>query len=189
MTKAAIRVRIVQQGRENMCGLMGRYEFQDGVSVKEIPVREAVRLGAILSIEDLDGKPIHPSTYLYENASAVEAPIVSFERGVTDPNAPVPGDDQTIEKGANASAPSKNVVQVATVKPQVGEGDESLAPEVVGSEPVQMRVYSQVELEEVADKTGIEGLREIARPLGVKSNSITKLVSEIIEAQTKRTAG
>lgn len=42
--------------------------------------------------------------------------------------------------------------------------------------------YTVVQLEEIADSKGIQGLRDIATPLGIKSNSITGLIAELIKA-------
>lgn len=47
----------------------------------------------------------------------------------------------------------------------------------------EVKLYTQEELEEIADKKGIAGLREIADPLGVKGTSIVKLIEGIIATQ------
>jgi hypothetical protein len=47
------------------------------------------------------------------------------------------------------------------------------------------RIYTQQELEAIADKRGIDGLREIAKPLGLKGVSIAKLLVAIVEKQGK----
>lgn len=43
--------------------------------------------------------------------------------------------------------------------------------------------YTREELEEIADRRGISGLRDIAAPYGVKGRSITELINEILQAQ------
>lgn len=47
---------------------------------------------------------------------------------------------------------------------------------------VQKTDYTVAQLEEIADAKGIAGLREIAGPLGIKSNSITGLIAELTKA-------
>jgi hypothetical protein len=42
--------------------------------------------------------------------------------------------------------------------------------------------YTEEQLAEIADKQGISGLRDIAGPLGIKSNSISGLIEAIIKA-------
>lgn len=41
--------------------------------------------------------------------------------------------------------------------------------------------YTEDQLAEIADKSGIAGLREIAEPLGIKGNSIAGLVAAILK--------
>lgn len=43
--------------------------------------------------------------------------------------------------------------------------------------------YTREELEEIADRRGIAGLRDIAAPYRVKGRSITELITEILQAQ------
>lgn len=42
-------------------------------------------------------------------------------------------------------------------------------------------MYTREDLESIADKKGINGLREIAEPMGVKGTSIAKLIDSILE--------
>ena len=42
--------------------------------------------------------------------------------------------------------------------------------------------YTEAQLAEIADKGGISALREIATPLGIKSNSIAAMISAILKA-------
>lgn len=42
--------------------------------------------------------------------------------------------------------------------------------------------YTQAQLEDIADKDGIAGLRAIAEPMGIKATSVAKLIDEIIKA-------
>lgn len=45
--------------------------------------------------------------------------------------------------------------------------------------------YTEEELAAIADSKGIAGLREIAAPLGIKSNSISSLIEAILKAAKK----
>lgn len=45
--------------------------------------------------------------------------------------------------------------------------------------------YTREQLEELADKKGIKGLREIAEPLGVRNTSIAGLIDELMALQPK----
>lgn len=45
--------------------------------------------------------------------------------------------------------------------------------------------YTRDQLEEIADKKGIAGLRDVARAWGVKGRSINEMITEILTAQDK----
>lgn len=42
--------------------------------------------------------------------------------------------------------------------------------------------WTSAELEELADKSGIKGLREVAEPLGLRGNSIVELIAKVVAA-------
>lgn len=46
-----------------------------------------------------------------------------------------------------------------------------------------LKIYTELELEEIADKSGIKGLREIGTVLGVKGNAIGELIKSIVAKQ------
>jgi len=65
------------------------------------------------------------------------------------------------------------------------QGQHDLAPQK--DRPVQAQAttkstYTVEELSAVADADGIRGLRKIADPLGIKSNSIAEMINAIINA-------
>lgn len=69
--------------------------------------------------------------------------------------------------------------EVETVAPPVSTVVPSLTEQPV---IVQKAEYTVAQLEEIADAKGIVGLRDIATPLGIKSNSITGLIAELTKA-------
>ena len=50
------------------------------------------------------------------------------------------------------------------------------------------KVWTQAQLEAVADEKGIKGIRAIAEPLGLKDNSITDLIAKILSSQAQKPA-
>lgn len=55
---------------------------------------------------------------------------------------------------------------------------------VVGGETrLAASTFSRSELEEVADRKGLAGLRDIAAPLGVKGRSVNDMITAILQAQ------
>lgn len=69
------------------------------------------------------------------------------------------------------------------------ETESEIEPEQGGEEigndgePESDTGYSQEELESIADKSGIAGVREIGDKFGVKGTSISGIISGILEAQ------
>ncbi len=51
--------------------------------------------------------------------------------------------------------------------------------------PTSEKFYTEVQLAQIADESGIKGLRAIAEPLGIKGNSIADLVAAILSKQAK----
>jgi hypothetical protein len=61
---------------------------------------------------------------------------------------------------------------------QLNANDAPTKPEIVGA-----KVYTNDELLKIADEKGIQGLRDIAAPLGVKGRAIPELIENILAAQ------
>ncbi len=62
--------------------------------------------------------------------------------------------------------------------------DEEIAASIVAASQKTVEVYfTGEELEAIADEKGINGLRAIAEPLGVKARAIPDLISNILKAQ------
>ena len=59
---------------------------------------------------------------------------------------------------------------------------ETMSP-VQRNQSVEVKLHTRASLEEIADKNGLAGLREIADPLEIKATSISKLIDKILGAQ------
>lgn len=68
--------------------------------------------------------------------------------------------------------------QTIPMDAQMGSGAESAI-----SGPMGSKTWSQAELEALAESKGIAGIREISDPMGIKSNSVTKLIALILDKQ------
>ena len=146
-----MKVRLTQPGFENYTGQMGVIFFVDGLSTDDVSSMDARRLSAVMSCEAEDGSNISLTQDLIDKNND-EAPVVpELQRG----NDTVP----EMEQG------------VALIEE---EGDEVESPE-------GPKVYTQAELEAIADAEGIKGIRAIAEPLGIKNNSIAGLINELVK--------
>lgn len=67
--------------------------------------------------------------------------------------------------------------------PTMGESKVAVRPGVPEPvQPVAGKVYTRAQLEEIADKGGINGLRAVA-PAGAKATSVVALIDKILAAQ------
>lgn len=78
-----MKLKLVQPGYENMNGYLGMTLFEDGVSVSDVPLREARNLGMAIKVEYEDGTDPNPAQNLLESmhneAGTVAAPVAGSE--------------------------------------------------------------------------------------------------------------
>lgn len=142
-----MKIKLVEPGYENMTGMFGSVEFEDGVSKEHVSSAEARFLASIIRVVDAETDE-DPGT----NA---------FMQAMMDTPAPV---EDPMLRGAAAF-------------------DKSAEQAAVPPEQAAATLFTRDQLEAVADKHGISGLREIGDTLGVKSTSIAGLIKEIMDAQ------
>lgn len=148
-----MKLRITQKGFENYSGQMGMILFKDGVSVYDVKERDALRLSALFNVT-------------WETGEYVKVTKVEVE-----PTAPVgretylaPTDGKPEEVGGNDG--SVQYVESTIVDSEV---------------PVKIvKRYTLDELEAIADQEGINGLRKIAGPMGIRGTSINGLIEQIM---------
>ena len=143
-------------------GSLGGYYFENGRSKDALPIRAALRIGSNMEAFDEDGLRLHPSTYpMIDQPGSIPAPSSSLE---VEGSKPLP-----------VYEPVSKVEDVPTI---------DLAPtrEVQADGTIKVS-YTRAQLEAIADKKGINGLREISDPLNVKGRSVTELIDKIVEAQ------
>lgn len=147
------RLKITSKGWETYTGYLGMVEFQDGVSVRPVDRVLSDRIASAVSM-------------VFVDESGVEL----------DP-----------------AGPAHRIVGGATVSVDPSQmdlaSDEELAEEAarIAAElpppPPDVKIHSLEELEEIAGKKGINALREVAKPWGVRDRSIPGLIAEILKAQ------
>lgn len=93
------------------------------------------------------------------------------------------------EDGSNLS-PSQNVINTlknaAPVQKALTTGEDGASTEPKTDEPpappAETPKWTREELEALADAQGIQGLRQIADPAGIKGRSITEMIEAIVNA-------
>lgn len=170
-----MKVRIVSKGWETFTGNFGfGAAFVDGVSVGELDSRQVARIGANLQIENIEtGLQVGPSVTA-ANLRLEDVPV-----------AEVLLDNSKLE--ADAAAEKERLAKEEADR-KAADAAALEAAKAKAAEEALSVVYSRQELEAIGANDGIEGLRAIAKPLGVKGRGITELTTEILAAQAKLAA-
>jgi hypothetical protein len=69
-----MKIRLTQPGFEKYTGQMGVMQFEDGVTTHDVSHMDAMRMGAVMSCEAVDGQVISPSQVILDanqNAAVV----------------------------------------------------------------------------------------------------------------------
>jgi hypothetical protein len=188
------RIRLTEKGWAGFTGNMGTAVFMDGEA--DVSELEASRIGANIEVMRIDAEgevieQISPSLDIVRtknlSAEVVAASPTSEMILIT----PTDGDD-LIAAGLEALSahlvpPAEGGATDPAADPgSPGEGTQGAegAPAEGGeATSTAQTTYTREELEKIADEKGIKGLREIADPLGLKSNSIVPLIDSILEKQ------
>jgi hypothetical protein len=156
-----MKIKIIQKGWEGYTGILGTVMFKDGVSTRDLTPNEQAYFSVVMRVAEIenDGTETHYSASAeLTRTGKIQMPVVEKRKTV-----------EQIE--AEAPAPA---------------ADEVTAPDPMPVEqPTEKKVWTREELEEVADKDGIRGLRVIGTPMGAKNTSIHKLIDEILTFQAK----
>jgi len=152
-----MKLRIKQPGFDKYTGQLGAVSFKDGLSVGDVSMVDALRVSAVWLTEWENGETANIGQMILNNL-----------------NTP-----------ANVGMP----VQVRvpqSLAPETSSQRDTAGAEDSASVPTNGRVWTREQLEAIADTKGIQGLREIAAPLGVKATSIVVLIDNILRAQPTR---
>lgn len=76
----------------------------------------------------------------------------------------------------------KNAAPVQTKLETGKDGDGEKKPPTQDEPPAEVPKWTREELEAIADAQGIQGLRQIADPAGIKGRSITEMIEAIVNA-------
>lgn len=146
-----MKLKITQKGFENYTGQMGMILFKNGVSVYDVKERDALRLSACFGCK-------------WENDSAITVTKLEEE-----PRAPIGRQTYIVESDG---APEK----------VAGNDGRTIYVDVgFENEPIKVtRRFTLQELEAIADKKGIKGIREVAAPLGIRGTSINAMIEDIL---------
>lgn len=137
-------------------GYLGLTKFKDSLSVNDVSQKEAIKLSAILECTWEDGSKI---SKIIDNSKLRAIP----KRDTVD-----------------VKAEEKPKPKVKPVKKEEKKPVEEEKPAIEITER-----YTREDLEAIADKDGIQGLRAIGDKIGAKATSIRKLIDEIYSVAGK----
>lgn len=143
--------KLLSQGFESFTGDLGNVDFVDGVTHDELDIGQVNRLGSNFILEKV-----------LEDGR-------SFQVG------PCPVGELAIE--FMAALVAKRVDAQEVIAPSVDATDSN---DLTDEEPPVGKLYTREQLEAIADKKGIAGLREIAEPLKIKGTSVLKLINALL---------
>lgn len=151
-----MKVRITDKGYAGYTGHFGTVYFENGVS-EEISSAEAERLGCFLAIETEEGKNPSATQRLLDMQNHNAQELVKEAKGEhVEPQAKV--------QGGQADSQSESLSQT-----QVPELD-----------------FTREQLEALADREGMTGLRAFAQQFGVKGRSIPDVIDDLLAIQASK---
>lgn len=158
-------VKITQPGWASYTGPLFGVHFENAVSQGPVRRDQALQLGAMVSVVEVDehGNELGPVSPAHELVVTRDVSAEIVERMKTDAQA------------------AGNDGQTASNEPDAIQGDDGA--DMIETEAEGPKVYTEAELQDIADAKGIAGLRDIGEPLGVKNTSIRGLIREILAAQ------
>lgn len=157
-----MKLRLTGGGFEKLTGQFGLYEFENGLSVSDIPPNEAYRLACSVGAVWEDGSPaniseLHNMHYHSSVDDLPQPPTQQNEQGEINEESQETSDEQSSE-----------------------ETNEEVSEPEIDEEVKETSAWTREKLEKIADEKGIKGLREIANEYGVKANSINALIDELL---------
>lgn len=160
-----MKIKIIERGWETFSDVLGGVKFENGVSVDDVPEHLITRIGAVVRTEAVTGGQVGAAQQLIDAKNMTPPEDVRIA-----PTPPAPVTPEPLPELVSDLVPKDpEVVEVAPELPEVP------APKA--------HIWTEAELADVADKKGIEGLREIADPMNVRARSIRELMTGILEKQ------
>ncbi len=166
-------IKLVEPGFEKFTGKLSRVQFENGVSVEPMPVRDAERLGNNMRIVELEtGEPISHTHYMAQSAglsvSNLGVQMPEFVKIQPEEQAP-----QVVDTAQTAQTVQE---QPEKVLKQNGEPEKTDIPAMN---------YTIEFLEKIVDTGGVKGIREYAKQYGVNGRSVSEIINTLISMKER----
>lgn len=176
-----MRIKITQPGWETYSHDLGCTMFKDGVSQADVSRHEALRLGAFISVVEIDEDgnelgQISPAIDALRQTK-VKAPVTAgLERVQAKPT--FSEEVENLNEGIVETAEEQRIRDV-----RLAQKSNETAGRMIAEAVAAPALHTEASLEAIATEKGIAGLRDVALPFGVKNTSVKGLMSEILVAQ------
>lgn len=180
-----MRIKITQPGWETYSSDLGCTQFKDGVSLAEVSRAEALRLGAFISVIEIDEDgnelgQISPAIDVLRQTKVKATVNAGLERVQAKPT--FSEEVENLNENIVLTAEEQRIRDVRLAQKQNEEAGRMIA-DAVASTVAAPALHTEASLEAIASEKGIAGLRDVAAPLNVKHTSVKGLMSEILVAQ------
>lgn len=182
------KIKLTGRGYDTFSSYMGTVLFENGVSVDHVSKAEMNRIGALTRIELVnedgsEGEQAGNAAEMVKMRSQGAPVLKPMKRDGDDTDLPTEQRVEDVQIGAPQSETNEVDEATQALNEAIASGEEIVEPtnEEPTSEPA--KIYTAKELEEIADKDGMAGLREIGDALEVKDTSIAGLMEKILAKQ------
>lgn len=176
-----MKIRIAQKGWDNFSGNMGQAVFKDGIA--DVPPIEARRLGSLIRVEAVEDGSVVSDTADMVRTKRLTAEVI--ERRKRQHEVPVVKPAPKPEPLPEPVREHKPITEQPTPSPVKTENPAESKPALAKTDTKLTPIKTREELEAIADKEGIAGLRAIGDPMGVKDTAIASLIEKILAKQTE----
>lgn len=167
-----MRLKITQAGLDNYEGFLQCIPFKNGLSLRDVTPVEAIRISVVMACQWENGAEVSREI----DNSQVSSDYSPVTKQVYVKSEVVGGNDAEHPTFLYHDEEKPKDVEYKTKVEVLPPAEE--VPEVIVR-------YTREELEAIADEKGINGLRDIATPLGLKGTSIRMLLDKIYDIAGK----
>ena len=160
-----MKLKLTGKQFKNFTGQLGSINWVNGVSETDVDPLEANRIASLVGAKFLDGSDASECDKII-SIKDMASPYRQESRPLT------VEEIKQLEKERN-----KRPLDIKLEKEKAQKQAEKAKEET--------KLYTKEELESIADKQGINGLRDIAVQFGVTSNSISSLIYKILDRQDR----
>lgn len=181
-----MKLKLTGSGFEKYTGQLGILYFKDGLSTTDVLPTDALRIAGSIGAIWEDGQPANVGD-VYAQSRHLQANNDDVTLRADPMAVAIMGEaaDKAVERSnkiAQAQFEAEGISMPAFKKATPQPKDDAKEPEKPKQEDssAELKAFTRVELEEIADKEGLAGLRKIADERGVKGKSINAIIDQLL---------